>query len=70
MPIYISTEEAAGMSGYYTGYIRRLARTGKIKAEKKAGVWWVYRDDLARYVEEMKALGPEKFNWHRIRTQA
>ena len=69
MPDYISVKEAAELSGYHVNYVRRLARAGKIKADKKGG-WWIYRDDFIRYVEEMKALGNEKFNRFRVRDNA
>ncbi len=61
MPDYITTEEAARLSGYHVNYIRKLVRAGKVKADKK-GVWLIYREDFERYLEEMKALGSEKFN--------
>ena len=69
MPDYITTEEAAEISGFHINYIRRLVRAGKVKADKK-GVWLIYRKDLDRYLQEMKALGSERFNWHRIRRDA
>ncbi|MDY7079416.1 MAG: helix-turn-helix domain-containing protein [Chloroflexota bacterium] len=58
---YLTTDEAAQLCGYHINYIRKLARTGRVKAAKK-GVWLFQRDDFIRYMEEMKALGPEKFN--------
>jgi excisionase family DNA binding protein len=60
----LTAEEAAELSGFHIDYIRRLARSGKIKAEKH-GVWLIDRDDLNRYLEEMKALGADKHNWRR-----
>ena len=63
MPDYISTEEAAKVSGFHIAYIRQLARTGKLQADKKGNAWWIYRDDLTRYLKEMKALGSDKHNW-------
>jgi len=65
LPDYLTTDEAADISGYHVNYIRKLVRAGKVKADKK-GVWLIYRADLMRYLEEMKALGSEKFNWHRL----
>jgi excisionase family DNA binding protein len=61
LPDYLTTDEAAHISGYHVDYIRKLARTGKVNAVKK-GVWLLYRNDFVRYLEEMKALGTEKFN--------
>jgi excisionase family DNA binding protein len=64
LPDYITTEEAAEISGLHVNYIRKLARAGKIRADKK-GVWLIYREDLLRYIDEMKALGTDKHNWRR-----
>ena len=36
-------------------------------ADDKGQTWWIYRADLARYLEEMKALGSDKHNWRRLR---
>ena len=41
LPEWITTEEAAELSGYHPEYVRRLARRGKIGAEKKGRDWWI-----------------------------
>ena len=69
MPDYITTEEAADISGFHVDHIRRLLRAGKIEAVKK-GVWLIYREDLERYLAEMKALGTDKHNWRRLHQDA
>jgi excisionase family DNA binding protein len=35
LPDWITTQEAANLSGFHPEYVRRLARQGKIGAEKK-----------------------------------
>ena len=45
-PDWITTREAAEISGYHVNYIRRLIRRGKIAAEKKGSMWWVDGDSL------------------------
>jgi excisionase family DNA binding protein len=70
LPDYLTTEEAAEISGFHVEYIRHLIRKGKIKADRKVGVWLIYREDLMRYLDEMKALGSDKFNWRRLQGSA
>jgi excisionase family DNA binding protein len=53
---YITTEQAASALGYHTESVRRLIRTGKLPAEKVAGVWLVHRDALRRYKADVAGL--------------
>lgn len=62
MPEWITTGEAAQVSGYDVQYVRELARAGKIGAEKKGRDWWIDRDKLKEYLDAMEALGPKKFD--------
>jgi excisionase family DNA binding protein len=62
MPEWITTVEAAQVSGYDVQYVRELARAGRIGAEKKGRDWWIDRDKLKEYLETMDALGPKKFD--------
>ena len=62
MPDWLSTEEAVELSGFHPEYIRRLAKAGKIGAEKKGRDWWIDRDKLKTYLETMEDLGPKKFD--------
>ena len=39
--LWMTTEEAAQLSGYDIQYVRRLARRGKIGAVKKGRDWWI-----------------------------
>ena len=60
LPEWITTEEAAGVSGYSLQYVERLARQGRIGAVKKGRDWWVDRDLLKAYLELMEGLGTRK----------
>ena len=65
MPEWITTEEAADLSGYSLQYVQRLARQGHIGAQKKSRTWWVDRDRFVGYLEAMvarddKRAGPRK----------
>ena len=62
MPEWISVREAAEQSRYHPNYVRRLVRQGKIEAKKEGPMWWICRDSVRAYVEEMEALGPQRFD--------
>jgi excisionase family DNA binding protein len=52
MADWISVEEAASISGYSSEQIRRLIRSGEIRAQKKGPMWWVDRRSFDSYVKE------------------
>ena len=62
MPEWISVTECAELTGYHPDHLRRLLRSGKIKAVHKGNMWWVDRESLREYVAEMEELGPKKFD--------
>ena len=47
---WITTEEAADLTGYDPEYVRRLLRNGKVQAKKFGPVWQVNRDSLQSYL--------------------
>ena len=57
---YITTEEAADLSGYHVNYIRRIMRQGKIKGRKAGIVWLIERPSLLEYLARVQALGSKK----------
>jgi excisionase family DNA binding protein len=57
---WVTTTEAAALTGYGLQYVRRLVRSGKVRARKWANAWMVDRTDLLRYKREIDALGPAK----------
>ncbi len=61
-PEWISTEEAAELSGYSVEYIRRIMRRKKVKAEKRGSMWWIDKASMEKYVRHMQELGPAKFD--------
>lgn len=65
MPEWISTAEAADISGYHPEYVRRLAKAGKIGAVKKGRDWWIDRDRLRDYLDAVEELGNKKFDPHK-----
>lgn len=52
---WITSEEAAGLTGYEREYIRRLVRTEKVRARKFATIWQIERSSLLRYLEDSRA---------------
>ena len=58
---YITTEEAADLSGYHVNYIRRIMRQGKIKGRKAGIVWLIERPSLLEYLAKVNALGTRRF---------
>lgn len=60
MPEWITTEEAAEISGYDIQHVRWLAREGRIGATKKGRDWWVDREVFRAYLEAMNALGNKR----------
>lgn len=57
---WITTDEAATLSGYDREYIRDLAREGKIKARKIATVWIVSRKSLEAHIRAAVELGEKR----------
>ena len=49
LPDYLTVEETAKVLSYSPHYVRRMLRNGKLRADKKAGVWLVYREALEEY---------------------
>ena len=53
--VWITTTEAAEISGYHPEHIRRLIRQQKIAARKFGIVWQVNRNSIIRYLKKAKA---------------
>ena len=64
---WITTAEAAEITGYNLEYIRQMIRSGVIVAEKKGRDWWIDRASIENHADEMKRLGSAKHNPHRTR---
>jgi excisionase family DNA binding protein len=50
MDDWITTAQAAKLSGYHADHVRRIMLAGKIKAQKWGPVWQVSRHALLAYV--------------------
>ncbi len=60
MAEWVTTSEAAGQTSYAHEHLNWLARKGKVKARKSAGVWLIDLDSLKEYEQRMKELGSQK----------
>ncbi len=60
MADWITTREAAELSGYALDYIQDLAREGKIQARKVATVWLVSRKSLRAHMRAAGELGEKR----------
>ncbi len=59
---WLTTDQAAQVSGYSVAYMRRLVRQGRVKARKVQREWLVNRDSLLGYKDRMDDLGRAKFS--------
>ncbi len=59
---WITTNQAAELSGYSSAYIRQLAIGGRITARKVGRDWLIKRESLLAYKRHMDELGPAKHN--------
>ncbi|NTU65349.1 MAG: helix-turn-helix domain-containing protein [Chloroflexi bacterium] len=59
-PKWITTKEAAEISGYHLTHMSWLIRKGHIKAHKFGNVWQVDRSSLAAYRRKVKKSGEKR----------
>lgn len=60
---WISTTEAARLTGYTVRYIQKLAREGIIEGQKiTLRAWLINQESLLAYKEHMEQIGTEKFS--------
>jgi excisionase family DNA binding protein len=57
---WITTTEAAQLTGYNVRYLRQLVNQGKIRSVKRGGIFWIDRDSARAYADKMKQLGSAK----------
>jgi excisionase family DNA binding protein len=57
---WITTKEAAELTGYNASYFRTLAGKGRIRARKLGRDWILDKAEVIAYAEEMQRLGHSK----------
>lgn len=65
MTDYLTTAEAAEEAGFTENYVRILIRKGKVEAVLKGRQYWIDADSFRDYLNAMKELGTQRFNWRR-----
>jgi excisionase family DNA binding protein len=60
MPEWITTSEAAELSGYTLDHLRALIREKKITARKFGIVWQIDRKSVIAYLRKMEELGERR----------
>ena len=60
MPDWITTKEAAELSGYHPKSIPRLIKAGKIKARRFGDVWQIDRASLLAYIRKVEKSGEKR----------
>lgn len=66
---WVTTDQAARLSGYSTAYMRQLAQRGRVTAIKVGRDWLINRAELLQFAREMEALGLEKHSPKRKHNQ-
>lgn len=59
---WITTGEAAELTGYTTAHFRQLIQRGRLRARKRGRDWFLDKDEVLAYAEEMAQLGRSKFD--------
>lgn len=59
---WITTNEAAELTGYSTAYFRQLIKRGGLAAKKRGRDWFLDKVEVLAYAQAMKELGPGKYN--------
>jgi excisionase family DNA binding protein len=54
---WLSTAEAKELTGYSSGYLRRMAKQGRIEASKVCRDWLFHCESLLAYKTRMDTLG-------------
>ena len=66
---WVTTDEAAQLTGYSPHYVRRLVRQSRVRAKKWSRVWMIDKQALLDYQERMEALGRAKHDPFRGKKQ-
>ena len=59
---WITTQEAAELTGITADYFRKAIRRGRFKAIKRGRDWFLVKEDILAYYQEMQRLGNAKHN--------
>jgi excisionase family DNA binding protein len=57
---WITTQQAAELSGYHPEHLRRLIKQGDIEARKVSIVWIIHRPSLLAYLDQAEQSGDKR----------
>ena len=57
---WITTAEAADLSGYHPNHIRRLLKQGSVDGRKWGQAWQVNRASLFTYLDRIRKIGKKR----------
>ncbi|MEK7614036.1 MAG: helix-turn-helix domain-containing protein, partial [Patescibacteria group bacterium] len=57
---FVSSQEAARLSGYSQDHVARLCRDGELSCKQEGAKWRVHRDSLQSYQEQLKKTNEER----------
>jgi excisionase family DNA binding protein len=57
---WITTKEAADLSGYHPDHLRRLIRAGDIRARKVSIIWLIDQRSLSDYMARAEQSGDKR----------
>lgn len=66
---WITTAEAAELTGYSSVTLRQFVREGRLQGRKRGRDWFLDRESVLAYVGEMKRLGTAKHDPRRKRPE-
>ena len=59
---WITTNEAAELTGYTPSYLRRLAHQNRVNARQIGRIWFFWQESLIVFFEKMQRLGNQRHN--------
>jgi len=57
---WLTLREAGAVSPYSSGSLQQFIYRGTLRARRRGHQWFIHRDDLAEYIERMRAAGSQK----------
>jgi len=61
MEDWLTTQQAAELSGYHPDHLRRLIRAGEIRGRKWGQAWQVSRESLLVYLDAAAKAGDKRW---------
>jgi excisionase family DNA binding protein len=59
---WITTSQAAEMTGYARAYLRQLIHKGRLQGRKLGRDWILSKEEVLTYAKKMQQLGPAKYD--------